>query len=77
MNWAVLSMLASFHLSYTALKGNSGISKIKVLFYGTLSQTPENFALAYRSAERIINLAQQRWTIRVCKLDRRRSTNHL
>jgi len=30
---------ASFYLSYTVLKGNSGISKIRVLPSGFLSQT--------------------------------------
>ena len=36
---------ASFHPSYTVLKRNSGVSKIRVLPSGTLSQTPhlENF----------------------------------
>jgi len=36
--------------------------KIRVLPSGTLSQTPdlENFASAYRSSKRVINLARQR-----------------
>ena len=42
MNRAGFGVGASFQLSYTVLKGNSGISKNN----GTLSQTPdlENFA---------------------------------
>jgi len=41
----------------TVLKGNSGISKMRVLPFGTLFQTPdlENFATAtaYRSSKRV------------------------
>ena len=37
----VFGTRASFHLSYTVLKGNSGISEIRVLPSGTLSQTPD------------------------------------
>jgi len=40
-------LVASFHLSYAVLKGNSGISKNKGTFlFGTLSQTQDlaNFA---------------------------------
>jgi len=41
----------------TVLKGNSGISKMRVLHFGTLFQTPdlENFATAtaYRSSKRV------------------------
>jgi len=50
---------ASFRLSYTVLKGNSGISKISVLPSGTLSQTTdlENFASVYRSSKRVVDLA--------------------
>ena len=46
----VFGMGASFHLSYTVLKGNSGNSKITVLPSETLSQTLdlENFAKAYQ-----------------------------
>jgi len=56
-----------FPLSYSVLKGNSDISKNKVLPSGTLSQTLtpdlENFASAYRSSKRVINLAGERWTL--------------
>ena len=67
----------SFHTSYTVLKGNSGISKIKgtslwnfVPNYGLR----ENFALAYPALIHIINLARQ---IRCSECDKphhRRST---
>jgi len=48
------------------LIGNSGISKNKGTSSGTLSQTAElkNFASVYRSSKQIINLAQERWTLR-------------
>jgi len=68
---------ASFHLSYTVLKGNSGISKIRVLPFGTLSQTPdlESFALEYRLSKRDIDLAGQGGLSHVInKLVRHRST---
>ena len=50
MNWAGFDVGASFHLSYTMLKRNSGIFKIRVLSSRILSRTPavENFASAYR-----------------------------
>ena len=40
-------------------------SKIKVLPSGTLLQTLdlENFATAYRSSKRVVNLARERWTL--------------
>ena len=40
--------------------------KIRVLFSGTLLQSLdlENFATAYRSSKRVINLARERWTLR-------------
>ena len=37
----VFGVVASFHLFYAVLKGNSGISKIRALLSGTLSQTPD------------------------------------
>ena len=41
-------------------------SKTRVLPSGTLLQTLdfENFAAAYRSSKRVINLARERWTLR-------------
>jgi len=40
-------------------------SKITVLLTGTLLQTLDNFATAYRSSiKRVINLARERWTLR-------------
>jgi len=55
----VFGMVPSFHPSYAALKGNSGISKRRVLPSGTLSQTLglEKFALAYQSLKRVIEIA--------------------
>jgi len=52
---------ASFQLSYTVLKGNSGIFKIRVLPCGTLFQTLdiENFASANRSPKCAIDSARQ------------------
>jgi len=40
--------------------------KIRALPSGTLSKTPdlENFAMAYQSSKRVINLAQERWMLR-------------
>ena len=62
----VFGVVASFYLFYAVLKGNSGISKIRALLSGTLSQTPDlkNFALAYRLLIRVVDLAPQRWTLR-------------
>jgi len=60
-------MQASFDQSCTVLWGSSGIHKIMVLPSGTIFfQTPdlENFAMVYRSMERVINLARERWTLR-------------
>ena len=47
----VFGIEASFYLSHTVLKRNLGISKIRILPFGTLFQTPhsENFATARRS----------------------------
>jgi len=41
-------------------------SKLRVLPCGTLLQTLDlqNFATAYRSSKRVINLARERWTLR-------------
>jgi len=62
----VFGVGASFHLSYTVLKGNSGIFKMRVIPSGTLTKIPDfkNFASAYRSLKRVINLAWQWWTPR-------------
>jgi len=45
-------MGASFRPSYTVLKGNSDIFKIRVFSSGSMSQTPdlENFTSVYRAA---------------------------
>ena len=53
-------------------------SKIRVLPSGILLQTSdlENFATAYRSSKRVINLARERRSERD-KLDRRRSTKFI
>ena len=37
----VFGVVAFFHLFYAVLNGNSGISKIRALLSGTLSQTPD------------------------------------
>ena len=53
--------------SYTVLKGNSGISKNKGTFLWNLvsnSGLRENFASAYQSPKRVIDLARERWTLR-------------
>jgi len=59
----VFGMGASFHLSYTVLKGNSVISKSKVTSLWNFDQTPdlETFALAYWLSQHVIDLA--------CKVD--------
>jgi len=59
----VFGMGASFHVSYTELKGNSGIYKNKSTSLWNFAQTPdlEDFATAYRSSKRVISLARERW----------------
>ena len=49
-------------------------SKIRALSSGTLSKTPdtENFASAYRSSKRVIDLDRESWMLRA--LDHRLST---
>ena len=66
-------MGAFFHLSYTALEGNS---KIRILTSGTLSQTSDlqNHASAYQSSKRVIDLAEEGECSEHDKLDRHRST---
>ena len=61
----VLGTGASFRLSYTVLKGNSGISKIRVLPSETVPNYTdlENFASVYRSSKRVIDFARERWTL--------------
>jgi len=61
-----LALWASFHPSYTVLKGNSVIFKNKNTSLWKLSQSPdlENLATAYRSSRRVINLTRERWTHR-------------
>ena len=56
-SWFLAWELPSTHFHYTVLKGNSGISKIRVFPCGTLTQTPdlENFASVYRPSKRIID----------------------
>ena len=56
-NRAGFDMGASFHLSYTVLKGKSGISKNKGTFLRNFVLNPdvENFASAYRSSKRVID----------------------
>jgi len=64
----VFGMGASFHPSYTVLKGNLGVSKnLWLLPSGNLSQNPdlENFASVYRSSKHVIDFAQERWMPRV------------
>jgi len=63
-------------LEYTVLSGIQVSTKISVLPSGTLSQNTdlENFATAYRSSKRAVNLARQRRRrSERDKLDRRRS----
>jgi len=59
---------ASFEQSYIALQRNTAIYKITALSSGSFYETPdlENFATAYRSSKRVINLARQRWTLSTC-----------
>ena len=62
-------MEASFHISYTVLKRNSGIFKNKGTslwwnFALTQKTDLENFASAYWSSKRFIDFARQRWTLR-------------
>jgi len=73
--WFLACELPS-HPSYTALKGNSVISKNKgtSLWNIVLNSGLKNFATAYRSSKRVINLARERWTL---KLGRRRSTKSI
>jgi len=69
-------MVASFHPSCDALKKKFWyLQKITVLLSRTLSQTPDlqNFASAYRSSKRVIDLAWQGGCSERDKLDRRRS----
>jgi len=56
-NRAGFGMGASFHLSYTVLKGKSGISKNKGTFLRNFVPNPdvEHFASAYRSSKRVID----------------------
>jgi len=59
--------LAPILQSYTVLKGNSGISKNKGTFlwnFVSNSGLRENFASAYQSPKRVIDLARERWTLR-------------
>jgi len=72
----VFGMVASFHLSYTTLKGNSGISKNKGTSPGTLSKTPdsENFATAYRSRKVLSTQLEKGGRSERDKLERRQSS---
>ena len=63
----VFGTWASFHPSYTVLKGNSIISKNKgtsLWNFVLNSGLRGNFATAYRSSKRVINLARERWTLK-------------
>ena len=55
-------METSFDQSYTVFKETQVSTKIRVLPSGTPNL--ENFATAYRSSKRVINLAQERLTLR-------------
>ena len=74
-NRADLGIGASFHPSYTVLKGNSGISKKG---YFPLELSPklrtENFASVYRSRKRYQLRSRQVDAQKAWKLNRRRST---
>jgi len=74
--WSTTAL--SYHLSYYALEGNLGISKIRLLAFGTLSQTSELrkfrhvtsiVATCYRlsstkvDSQRVINWTVVCWTI--------------
>ena len=56
---------ASIHLSYTVVKVIRLSPKLRVLFSGTQTQTPdlENFATAHRSSKRVIDQARLIWTL--------------
>jgi len=58
---------ASFHPSYTVLKGNSVSPKIRVLPSGTSFQITdlEDFVSVYRLLKRVIDIARERWALRV------------
>ena len=59
----VFGVGASFHPSYAVLKGNSVTSRNN----GTLAQSPDLKMLfsVYRSSKRVVDLARERWTLRV------------
>jgi len=59
----VFGVGASFHPSYAVLKGNSVTSRNN----GTLAQSPDlkMFFSVYRSSKRVVDLARERWTLRV------------
>ena len=58
-SWFLARELPLTYLCYSEIQVPS---KIRVLLSGTLL----NFATAYRSSKRVINLARQRWTLRAC-----------
>jgi len=68
-NWARFGMAASFHLSYTMLKGNLGISKIMVLPSGrnfVQNSRLKKFCFSlWRSSKRVINVARERWMLQI------------
>jgi len=72
----VFVMAASFQLSCTVSKGNSGPTKLRAFPSENLSQTLnlENFASAYRSLKCVIHLARQRGCSESDKLDWCQST---
>ena len=66
-NRAGFGMGTSFHLSYSVLKGNSGIPQNNGTFLWNFIVNSEKILLrqsAYRSSKRVIDLARQRWTLR-------------
>ena len=62
----VFSMGDSFHLSYTVLKGNTGISKNKGTFLSNFA--PNSGLRKFRHdrsiVQRVVDLARERWTLR-------------
>ena len=72
----VLAMEAFPHLSYTVYEEIQVPPKIRVLPSGGVSRTLylENFAVARRSLQRVVNWVQQKVNAERDKLDSRRST---
>jgi len=69
--------MAAYYLSYTVLTGNLGIFKNKgtsLWNFAPNTGLKGNFASAYRSSKRVIDLLEKGGRSERDKLDRRRST---